>query len=137
MSIATPGCNPFRAMQAWLPALLMLVLVAALVLLPELAHATDTANADGLPYEGPLKQLTKSIRGPVAFGISLIGIIAAGAVLIFGGEMSGFLRTLVFLVLIIAIVVNAAGMIRLIGGDAATVGHAEDRPCCAPGRSLA
>jgi|KBSSwiStaDraftv2_1062776.scaffolds.fasta_scaffold909740_2 type IV secretion system protein VirB2 len=137
MSGSTSDSNPFRAVPSCLPGLLALILVAALVLLPDLAHATDTADAGGLPYEGPLKQLTKSIRGPVAFGISLIGIIAAGAVLIFGGEMSGFLRTLVFLVLIIAIVVNAAGMIKLIGGDAATIGQAESRPCPVPDRGWA
>jgi len=99
----------------------LLALASLLVLLPELAHATDTAEGGSMPYETPLKALTKSIRGPVAFGISLIGIVAAGAVLIFGGEMSGFLRTLVFLILVIAIIVNAAGLIKLMGGDGATL----------------
>lgn len=126
--------RPPHAMQSCLPAMLILVLIAALVLLPALAQATDTITKGGLPYEEPLQKLTKSIRGPVAFGISLIGIVAAGAVLIFGGEMSGFLRTLVFLILIIAIIVNAAGMITLIGGDAATIGHVVSPGC--PGTGL-
>jgi type IV secretion system protein VirB2 len=51
----------------------------------------------------------------------LVGIVAAGAVLIFGGEMSGFLRTLVFLVLVIALIVNAGGLIKIMSGDGAMI----------------
>ena len=48
-----------------------------------------------------------SLTGPVAFAVSIIGIIVAGAVLIFGGDMNGFFRTLVFLVLVMALIVGA------------------------------
>jgi len=99
--------------------LVLLALVLALLSLPTLALAN--AAGGGLPYEDGLKKLTDSIKGPVAFAISLIGIVAAGAALIFGGEMSGFLRTMIFLVLVIAIIVNASNLISFVGGDGALV----------------
>jgi type IV secretory pathway VirB2 component (pilin) len=95
----------------------MIVLLA----MPHVAHATTDGQGQDLPFEGPLKKLKDSISGPVAFSISLIGIIAAGAVLIFGGEMSGFIRTMVFLVLVIAIITNASGIMKIMSGDGALI----------------
>jgi type IV secretion system protein VirB2 len=109
-----------RLVRSYIPCLVAIALMAVAVMIPELAHASDTGDG-ALPFETPLKTLTKSLQGPVAFGISLIGIIAAGAVLIFGGEMSGFLRTMVFLVLVIAIIVNAGGVIKMISSEAAEI----------------
>jgi type IV secretion system protein TrbC len=97
---------------------LMLCVVIILMAMPHVAHATES---QGLPFEGPLEKLKKSIQGPVAFAISLIGIIGAGAALIFGGEMSGFMRTMVFLVLVISIITNASNLVEMIGGSAATI----------------
>lgn len=105
--------------------LVMLALIAIMVMAPDMAHASVDpgagTGADALPFEKPLATLTRSLSGPVAFGLSLVGIIAAGAVLIFGGEMSGFLRTLVFLVLVIALIVNAKGLIGIMEGTGATI----------------
>lgn len=100
--------------------LVLFALVLTLLSLPALALASSNGGG-GLPYEDGLKKLTESIKGPVAFAISLIGIVGAGAALIFGGEMSGFLRTMVFLVLVIAIIVNASGLISFIDSSAAMV----------------
>jgi type IV secretion system protein TrbC len=101
--------------------MLALCFMIVLLAMPHVAHASTDSGTQGLPFETPLKKLTDSIKGPVAFSISLIGIIAAGAVLIFGGEMSGFLRTMVFLVLVIAIIANAAGLVQMVGGDGALI----------------
>ena len=109
-----------KALRPYAPALFLLCAVLVLIFAPNLAHATET-GAGSLPFEEPLQKLKDAISGPVAFVISLIGIVAAGAVLIFGGEMSGFLRTLVFLVLVIAIIVNAGTLITFIKSDAATI----------------
>ncbi|MBM7127563.1 TrbC/VirB2 family protein [Dyella flava] len=104
--------------------MLMLCVASAMVLVPDLAHATDVGagtGQDSLPFETPLKNLGESLSGPVAFSISLIGIVAAGAILIFGGELSGFMRSMVFLVLVIAVLVNASYVIKFISSDAATI----------------
>jgi type IV secretion system protein VirB2 len=90
-----------------------LVLGMLAMLLPELAIAAGNT----LPYEDGLKTLYKSLTGPVPFAISLVGIVACGAMLIFGGEISGFMRTLVFIVLVVAVIVQAASVVELLGGD--------------------
>ena len=71
----------------------------------------NTANA--LPWESPLQQIRQSISGPVAMGISIIAIVAAGATLIWGGEINGFARTMVFIVLVISVIVGANSIISI------------------------
>lgn len=79
-------------------------------MLPHDAYAAGTAGG-GLPYESALTRLRASITGPVAFTLSLIGIVGAAGALIFGGELTGFLRMMVFLVLLIAILVGAQNVL--------------------------
>lgn len=75
-----------------------IVLLALLLLYsPELLASEGPGGS--LPYESWLKNLRQSITGPVAFSISMIGIVVAGGVLIFGGELNAFFRTLIFIVL--------------------------------------
>jgi TrbC/VIRB2 family. len=85
----------------------------SLLMLPLTAIAQEAA----LPYEGGLRALYGSLTGTVPFIISLVGIVACGALLIFGGEISGFMRTLVFIVLVIAIIVQAAALITAVTGQ--------------------
>ncbi|KJV35813.1 TrbC/VirB2 family protein [Luteibacter yeojuensis] len=92
----------------------LLVLLCAL--LPVLAFAAEGGPKDTLPYEDGLQVLYTSLTGPVPFAISLVGIVACGAMLIFGGEISGFMRTLVFIVLVVAVIVQAASVVTLLGG---------------------
>lgn len=70
------------------------------------ADATPGGGA-GLPWEGPLDKLQKSISGPVAFTIALLGIIACGATLIWGGEVSEFTRRIIYVVLVVCVIVFA------------------------------
>ena len=57
--------------------------------------------------EGPLDKLKQSISGPVAFVIALLGIIACGATLIWGGEVSEFTRRIIYVVLVVCVIVFA------------------------------
>jgi len=87
-----------------------LLLTLCAFMLPNEAYAAGTAGG-GLPYESALIRLRASITGPVAFTLSLIGIVGAAGALIFGGELTGFLRMMVFLVLLIAILVGAQNVL--------------------------
>ena len=71
------------------------------------AHAADATDGGGagLPWETPLQTLKKSISGPVAFVIALFGIIACGATLIWGGEISEFARRIIYVVLVVCLIV--------------------------------
>lgn len=101
--------------RTWLAmgTLLLLMLATGDVL------ASDGAN--GLPYEAPLKSLVDSMTGPVAFAISVIGVIAAGAMLIFGGDMNGFMRSIVFLVLVIGLIVGSSNMLKKLFGASGAI----------------
>lgn len=83
------------------------MLVAFMIFGANPAHAMDATDGGGggLPWETPLNTLKKSISGPVAFVIALLGIIACGATLIWGGEISEFARKMIFLVLVICLIV--------------------------------
>ncbi len=83
----------------------IIILLALFCAMPVLASETSTGV---LPYESWLSTLQKSLTGPVAFSISLIGIVSCGATLIFaGGEIGRFLRTLIYLVLVMTLLVGA------------------------------
>jgi type IV secretion system protein VirB2 len=72
--------------------------------------ATSVENED-MPWETPLETLQASLTGPVAGIVSLIAIIGAGALLLFGGNIQGFMRTAVYLVLVIGLVVGASSLL--------------------------
>lgn len=95
----------------------VIVLVLLFACSPELL-ATEGPGGS-LPYESWLKNLRQSITGPVAFSISMIGIVVAGGVLIFGGELNAFFRTLIFIVLVMALLVGAENMMSTFFGRGA------------------
>ena len=92
----------------------------ALLMIASHAHAASGAGG-GLPYEDWLTRIRQSITGPVAFGISVIAIVAAGAMLIFGGDMNGFMKTLVFIVLVLAFGIAAQNTLSAITGTGAVI----------------
>jgi type IV secretory pathway VirB2 component (pilin) len=96
------------------------LLAATFLLTAHSAHA-GTASGGSLPYESWLTALRNSATGPVAFTLSIIGIIVAGGVLIFGGDLNGFFRTLIFVVLVMALLVGAQNMMTTFFGAAAEV----------------
>jgi type IV secretion system protein VirB2 len=81
-------------------------LLALMLFSPELMASTS-----GLPWEGPLTKMVNSIKGPVAFGVSVIAIVAAGAGLIFGGEIGTFMKSTIILALIISLIVFAVNIL--------------------------
>lgn len=84
------------------------------------AYAGTTVGGS-LPYETWLTSLKNSVTGPVAFTLSIIGIVVAGGVLIFGGDLNGFFRTLIFIVLVMALLVGAQNMMTTFFGSAAEI----------------
>lgn len=83
--------------------ILLVVIMAIFVFTPDLF-----ASSAGMPWEGPLTQIRNSLSGPVAGVIALIGVVAAGAGLIFGSqEMGAFMKTIIYLILVISLVITA------------------------------
>jgi type IV secretion system protein VirB2 len=91
----------------------------------EIESFLQAVRGGGLPYEEWLTTLRQSVTGPVAFAISIIGIVVADGILIFGGELNGFFRTLIFLVLVMALIIGANNMMTTFFGSAgAEIGFA-------------
>ncbi len=91
-----------------LPLFLILFALAAIVFLqsdPAIAGTTNTA------WDLPLQRLRAVFAGPIPVTLSLLGIVAAGGALIFGGELPQFAKSMVLLVLVIAILVGASGIL--------------------------
>jgi peptidoglycan/LPS O-acetylase OafA/YrhL len=84
--------------------LTVLALAAAVLVSPGVAHATTTG--------GDL---------PVAYGLALLGIVASGGMLIFGGEISEFTRRIMYVVLVAAIILGAATLLTTLFTTAALV----------------
>jgi type IV secretion system protein VirB2 len=60
-----------------------------------------------LPYETWLNSVRASATGPVAYAFGIIGIVVCGGVLIFGGDLNGFFRSMLVIVLVMALLVTA------------------------------
>lgn len=91
------------------------------VVFPHAAHASASSGG-GLPYESWLTSLRQSVTGPVAFSVAIMSLVGAGSMLIFGGaDMNGFLRTMIYLVLVMALVVGAQNIMSSFFGKGAEV----------------
>ncbi|MDC9654352.1 TrbC/VirB2 family protein [Xanthomonas perforans] len=92
------------------PLFILACVVAICLFMSHSAWASDAGSGGGgagLPWEEPIAKLRKSISGPVAFAVSLLGLIATGCTLIWGGEIGEFARKMVYVVLVIALIVFA------------------------------
>lgn len=116
MDLVVSSKSPHRSLVY----MTLAVVLLAFALMPEHAHAAEGAGG-GLPYEGWLANLRASVTGPVAFTLSIIGIVIAGGVLIFGGELNAFFRTLIFIVLVMALLVGAQNFMSTFFGRGAEI----------------
>jgi type IV secretion system protein VirB2 len=70
--------------------------------------AEASTGGGSLPWETPLEAIRDSVTGPVAYAISLMGIVVAGAMLVWGGEIGDFVRRIIMLTLAISLIVFSA-----------------------------
>ncbi|EAI9716649.1 TrbC/VirB2 family protein [Campylobacter coli] len=86
-----------------------------------LGYALASTTGAGLPWEGPLEQIKASLSGPVAFIMSILAIIGAGAALIWGNEFGGFIKTLFYIVIVIALIAGANSFMSLFSTSGALI----------------
>lgn len=100
----------------------ILFLVALFMVLLSVQKAMASEGTSGnLPYEGWLTQLRNSVTGPVAFTLSIVGIVVAGIALIFGGEIGAFFKSLIFLTLVMSLIVGAQNLMSQFFGRGAEI----------------
>lgn len=101
---------------------LSFVALATLAVVIAIDPAMASSSGGGsLPWEGPLQQIQQSINGPVASGIALAAVAIAGAMLIFGGEISDFARRLFYVVLVAGILLGASQIVALFNSSGASI----------------
>lgn len=96
-------------------------LMLLLLIVTNLSFASSSSGG-GLPFDSWFTTIRQSVTGPFAFTASIIGLVAAGATLIFGGDMNGFMRTLIFMVLALSFVIAGENTLSAITGTGAVVG---------------
>nr|BCU01000.1 conjugal transfer protein TrbC [uncultured bacterium] len=122
MQLAFPTFTLNRNAVFWIG---LVAILAFFMLAPQHAFASE-GTGGSLPYESWLTNLRNSVTGPVAFALSIIGIVVAGGILIFGGELNGFFRTLIFIVLVMALLVGAQNMMGTFFGRGAEIAAVTD-----------
>jgi type IV secretory pathway VirB2 component (pilin) len=98
-----------------------LAATAAAVLVHPLAANAAGAGGGALPWDRPLTVLMQDLTGPFAFTISLLAFVAAGVVLIFGGEVNDFIRRLLYVVMVSAMLVSVTNVANALGITGALV----------------
>lgn len=98
------------------------VVTWTLLMPPSAWAATAAGSGGGMPWESPLTKLQTSISGPIAYALALAGVIGAGGALIFGGDMNGFLRTVIVLVGFIALLISAPSVLSSFSSSGAVIG---------------
>lgn len=83
--------------------------------------AFASSSGGGLPWEAPLTSITNSIKGPVAFSVSLLMLVAGGAGLAFGGDVSGWLRYILVACLVIGVLGFATNLLTSLFGFSGAV----------------
>ncbi|OUY24180.1 hypothetical protein BLK90_26865 [Klebsiella pneumoniae] len=72
----------------------------------------------GLPFTSAVGALTDFMTGPAIFTLGIIGIVVAGAVLVFGGEFSGFVRSVFMMVIAVSMIFVSSNLVKgILGGD--------------------
>ena len=87
------------------------VFALALFCLPVAALANAVAADASVPWDSALSTLVEVVSGPTALYISMIGLFFAGGILIFGGELGGFTRMVMMVVLVGSMLTGISNLI--------------------------
>jgi len=80
-----------------------------------------STSTTGLPWETPLQTVKQSLTGPVAAGISVVGIAAGGMALVFGGELSEFAKRACYAVIATGAIVGAGTLMTTLFSSSSSV----------------
>jgi type IV secretion system protein VirB2 len=104
--------------QLFLAACLFLVILFGLFIATGISEAGTSTD---MPWESPLNTISSSLTGPVAQSLCLIMVVVAVGVLIFGGDLSGWARSVTFMTLAAGILGGAPKFLGLIGITGAVI----------------
>ena len=85
---------------------LILLVLCLLVMVADSALAST--GAQGFEYEDALEKFSQSITGPVAFFIAIIAMAASGFGIVFGGELTGWIKIACGIICMVGFIVFSA-----------------------------
>jgi type IV secretion system protein VirB2 len=81
------------------------------------------ATGGDMPWDGPLQKFMNAITGPTATVIAILAFAGAAMQLLWGGEMSGLMKSMVYIIMVVGLVIGAAGLVKnLFGVSGALLG---------------
>jgi type IV secretion system protein VirB2 len=89
------------------------------------AYGAAAVGGAAMPWDTPLQNLRDNLTGPTAYGLALIGFVLVMAILIFGGELNHWGRSLCFLILTACVLVGVNGIVSGLGIAGATIDTAD------------
>ena len=95
--------------------------ITATVLAALAAQNAFATGAGGLPWDTAISTLQSDLTGPVATGISVIAFLAAGGALVFGEELGGIAKKLLYVVLGVSFIVMGDRFMAALGLTGALV----------------
>jgi len=95
---------------------LLLVFCLALLILPILQNVADASpTGRGLPWETTLKALSDSFKGPVAYAICILMIVAGCFGIMFGGDLAGWIRWACMAAVVVGMIGLSAEVLDMMG----------------------
>lgn len=110
-----------RKARRWIDELGYTLLATFITFVASPTRAFASSTGGSLPWDAPLQTLAADLTGPVATSISLIALFVAGAVLVFGEDLSHFARRALMAVIAIAFLVLGAKFLSALGLTGATI----------------
>jgi type IV secretory pathway VirB2 component (pilin) len=95
--------------------------LAAIFLTIAAAPAYAGAGGRGQPGGTPHTTITTSLTGPVATAVAIIAMFAAGAALVFGDEMSGFVKRILVGVMALSLLIFSSRFLSALGLSGFTI----------------
>ena len=99
----------------------ILARITTTVLAALAAQNAFATGGGGLPWDSAITTLQSDLTGPVATGISVIAFLAAGVALVFGEELGGIAKKLLYVVLGVSFIVMGDRFMAALGLTGAMV----------------
>jgi type IV secretion system protein VirB2 len=90
------------------------VLLVALYAYAVSSYATGTT----MPWDTPMCSIATALTGKAAFAIAVAAFFGAGAKMVWGEELTGMTKTLLGIVLAIAILIGGSSIVKMINPSA-------------------
>jgi len=100
-------------------ALVLLLVFAFILIIAGTANASPTGK--GLPWEKTLSALSDSFKGPVAYAICILMIVAGCFGIMFGGDLAGWIRWACMAAVVVGMIGLSAEVLDMMGMSACLV----------------